>query len=156
MNEFIVQSEQSEQPLTKPSRRRSKRYGVILTFLKPDTPPQNTLYLLVKGRHGGIWSFPKGHAKKEEEPLTTARREMEEETGIMLPPTHLPLSHRRLKGMVYFHFEGDTTHYTSTVQPTDSFEVEETRWTTLLEMETLQCNSGMKEFMKKEKKRLGF
>ncbi len=38
-------------------------------------------YLLVQ-HHAGHWSFPKGHPEKGESPLSAARRELEEETGI--------------------------------------------------------------------------
>ncbi len=39
------------------------------------------MFLLIKSRRGH-WSFPKGHANKGETSIETARRELEEETGI--------------------------------------------------------------------------
>jgi len=34
--------------------------------------------------HAGHWSFPKGHAEKEEKPIQTAERELFEETGLQV------------------------------------------------------------------------
>ncbi len=44
-------------------------------------------YLLLRHRNGGHWAFPKGRIEPGEDELETARREVEEETGIdMLEP----------------------------------------------------------------------
>ncbi|HEY0321256.1 MAG TPA: NUDIX domain-containing protein [Pyrinomonadaceae bacterium] len=43
--------------------------------------------ILVVSQHGTSWSLPKGHIEAGEDPLTAARREIHEETGI----THLEL-----------------------------------------------------------------
>jgi 8-oxo-dGTP pyrophosphatase MutT (NUDIX family) len=42
-------------------------------------------YLLLKGRVGGVWSFPKGHPEScdKQAPLRTAVRETFEETGLV-------------------------------------------------------------------------
>lgn len=40
--------------------------------------------LLIKHKHGGHWSFPKGHAEKEESIEETIHREVEEETGLQV------------------------------------------------------------------------
>jgi|GEM_PF-645043 len=39
------------------------------------------IFLLVRSQQGN-WGFPKGHPEKNEAPMFTARRELEEETGI--------------------------------------------------------------------------
>lgn len=48
------------------------------------------LFLLIKSRQGN-WGFPKGHPNQNESPIVTARRELEEETGLcdltVLPQT---------------------------------------------------------------------
>ena len=43
-------------------------------------PTQQREYLLLD--YGAHWDFPKGHIEKGEDPLTTAARELQEETGI--------------------------------------------------------------------------
>lgn len=40
--------------------------------------------LLVKHQNGGHWSFPKGHVEKNETKIETAKREVYEETGILI------------------------------------------------------------------------
>ena len=49
--------------------------GVILFHSQPRLE-----YLLLD--YGSHWDFPKGHIEEGEDPYTTARRELEEETGI--------------------------------------------------------------------------
>lgn len=53
-------------------------YGVIPVFKDGD----NYEVLLVRSKKYGHWGFPKGHHRQGEEPLSTARRELVEETGI--------------------------------------------------------------------------
>ena len=40
--------------------------------------------LLIQSRQGGHWSFPKGHMEPGETELDTARREVQEETGLVV------------------------------------------------------------------------
>lgn len=40
--------------------------------------------VLLIQHHHGHWSFPKGHAEAEEEPLQAAARELKEETGLSI------------------------------------------------------------------------
>lgn len=40
------------------------------------------LLLLLRHRHGGHWSFPKGHVEGSETEVETALREVQEETGL--------------------------------------------------------------------------
>ena len=42
----------------------------------------NVEILLIKHVNSGHWSFPKGHVEGDETELETARREIEEETGL--------------------------------------------------------------------------
>lgn len=130
-----------------PARPRRRCFGGILT-ITPTTSDEEIQYLLVKGRIGGIWSFPKGHSKRGEEPLATARREIEEETGLTFPDQE-PLHAQRLKGGLYFHFECSPSAALSQ-QTHDIREIEEVRWVTLQEMTTLlPVNSGIRDFLKK-------
>ena len=50
------------------------------------------------GREAGAWSIVKGEISKGEEPLAAARREFEEETGLELAGTVLPLTPVRQAG----------------------------------------------------------
>jgi predicted NUDIX family NTP pyrophosphohydrolase len=58
----------------------------------------------------GAWSIPKGEFSPSEDPLTAARREFEEETGIVPAGEFIPLSPRRQPSGKLVHawaFEGD-------------------------------------------------
>lgn len=58
----------------------------------------------------GAWTIPKGEIDEGEDPLATARREFEEETGIRPEGTVLPLGSIRQKSGKIVHawaFEGD-------------------------------------------------
>ena len=104
-------------------------------------------YIIVKGRHLGIWSFPKGHSRREEESLVCAKREIEEETGIRLEKE--PIRHHRLKGASYFVFDCNDLEVDNFMTQ-DTNEIEEVRWVTREEMNTLKVNSGIKEFLKRK------
>lgn len=56
--------------------------GIILVQMGADGEKK---YLLLKGRVGGVWSFPKGHPElcDKQSPLRTAVRETFEETGLL-------------------------------------------------------------------------
>lgn len=56
--------------------------GIILVQVGADGEKR---YLLLKGRVGGVWSFPKGHPElcDKQSPLRTAVRETLEETGLL-------------------------------------------------------------------------
>lgn len=54
-------------------------------------------YLLLKQRHSGFWSFPKGHMEAWEGEADTAMRELREETGLaarLLPGFRTTLEYR--------------------------------------------------------------
>lgn len=57
--------------------KKDYAYGVIVFYMENETPH----YLILK-QVQGHWSFPKGHAEKDETPIETALRELTEETGI--------------------------------------------------------------------------
>lgn len=63
-----------------------------------------------KARDEGAWTIPKGVILPGEDPLTAARREFEEETGIVPHPPFLPLGSVRQKAGKTVHawaWEGD-------------------------------------------------
>lgn len=55
-------------------------YGII-PFSKQDGEWKVFVILHTRGNH---WGFPKGHAEENESPQETARRELEEETGLVV------------------------------------------------------------------------
>ncbi len=58
--------------------KKEKSCGAVVYWLENNNP----LYLLLKHKNGGHWSFPKGHVEKDETEIETARREIKEETGL--------------------------------------------------------------------------
>jgi 8-oxo-dGTP pyrophosphatase MutT (NUDIX family) len=64
-----------------------------------------TRYLLIRDSYKN-WGFPKGHLKTGEPPADAARREVEEETGLVNLLLHGPI---RVIDW-YFRFKGKTIH----------------------------------------------
>src|SRR5262249_21176888 len=69
--------------------------GVLAYRLRPDGPE----FFLVhpggpfwKNKDDGAWSIPKGEIDPDEEPLSAAQREFEEETGLKIEGTFVPLT----------------------------------------------------------------
>ncbi len=56
---------------------KDEAFGIVPVFLSE----ADTLFLLIQ-HQAGHWAFPKGHADPGESALETAKRELEEETGI--------------------------------------------------------------------------
>ena len=56
---------------------KDEAFGIVPFFLSE----ADTLFLLIQ-HQAGHWAFPKGHAEPGESALLTAKRELEEETGI--------------------------------------------------------------------------
>lgn len=74
----------------------------ILLYRKPGSTLE--IFLVHPGgpyfinKDAGIWSIPKGEYTDEEDPLTAAKREFEEETGQQITGTFLPLQTITQKG----------------------------------------------------------
>jgi predicted NUDIX family NTP pyrophosphohydrolase len=63
-----------------------------------------------KSKDAGAWTLPKGEVNEGEEPLAAARREFQEETGIVPAEPYLPLGTIRQKAGKTVHawaWEGD-------------------------------------------------
>lgn len=63
-----------------------------------------------KNKDAGAWTIPKGEVNEGEEPLAAARREFQEETGIVPSEPYLPLGTIRQKAGKTVHawaWEGD-------------------------------------------------
>ena len=58
--------------------KREKSCGALVYRYEGD----RLMLLLLRHRHGGHWSFPKGHVELGETEVQTAEREVQEETGL--------------------------------------------------------------------------
>lgn len=111
-------------------------YGIILVS------SENKI-LLVRGRRTGKWSFPKGHPKKNETHHDCARRETNEETGILIPD-NLNKCVRLATGMYYFHhINGQPNGY-----PIDRNEIMDIKWWTMPQLQRLNLNIDVSYFLK--------
>ncbi len=101
----------------------------------------NNKFLLVKGRHSGKWSFPKGHIEPGETALECVCREIKEETGFQMLPA--PIRCIPLKGGTYYLFWMPIEPQPS---PRDTNEIEEAGWFTAEEIRALTVNVGVSTF----------
>lgn len=60
--------------------KQEKSCGAIVYFLDSHEPQ----FLLIQHKKGQHWSFPKGHVENNETEEETARREIKEETGLVV------------------------------------------------------------------------
>lgn len=93
--------------------------------------------LLVRGRLGGKWSFPKGHKKRGESDLQCALRELWEETGI-IPESDEPMRSYKLAKATYYFFSIEKE---CTPRINDSNEIDMVEWWPLGALPT--CNSNV-------------
>jgi 8-oxo-dGTP pyrophosphatase MutT (NUDIX family) len=107
--------------------------GAVLRFSA--SGEQADQYLLVRGRHSGKWSFPKGHAEPQETLDQTILREVQEEVGLATLPPYLS------------EFQGRVGKYRIYDLPTpvrpcpqDLDEVDAADWFSLKEISTMTLN----------------
>ncbi|MCF6276223.1 MAG: NUDIX domain-containing protein [Candidatus Magasanikbacteria bacterium] len=84
-------------------------FGVVPVFKEGD----KLLFLLIQHLHekGGHWAFPKGHPEVGETEIESAKRELEEETGVK--------DVKIIEGLEFFEkysFEQDGIHIDKTVK----------------------------------------
>ena len=120
-----------------------KVYGVICIT------PYNKL-LLVKGAKTGKWSFPKGHKEGSETYLACALRETIEETGVDLKDI-LPVAYHRLSVGEYFFFEIQE-ELPLAIQ--DDTEILEAKWVSLHDLNNMNCNVDVNNFLDRVNRRL--
>jgi predicted NUDIX family NTP pyrophosphohydrolase len=76
------------------------------------------------GKNAGTWMIPKGEFMEEEDALSAARREFEEETGQPIDGNFMPLGSVKQKGGKIVHawaLEGDIN---STIIASNTFDME--------------------------------
>lgn len=98
--------------------------------------------LLVKGRHSGKWSFPKGHPNQGETEFEAAERETMEETGLRLSPFFDRIVHLAT-GMYYLVKTPELS-----VCPTDENEVMDIRWIPLSKLKSFPVNIDVNTFLR--------
>ena len=136
-----------DRPFPSPFRhykpRTHKVFGVICS-----TPDEK--YLLVRGRTGKKWSFPKGHMKGSEHAMDCALRELYEETGIELPRETITYSTVKLTRN---NRDGNNAEYFRCCVPKeiplniiDNNEISEGGWFSLCEMQRLNGNIDLTNF----------
>ena len=122
--------------------RAHKVFGVICS-----TPSEK--FLLVCGRNGGKWSFPKGHMQGSEKAMDCALRELYEETGIKLPAETIDYSTVKLSR----NRDGNNSEYFRCFVPEeiplniiDSNEISHGGWFSLYQMQRLNGNIDVTNF----------
>jgi len=124
------------------AKSRARVVGGIFRAL-PNVSDAPIRYAVVQGRQSDIWSFPKGHAKRGETLEETARREIEEETGwTVLPPAS---GSRRVASVRYFLYDFEECR---AIEPRDKREIKDARWMTREELQCVQVNRGVAEYLK--------
>jgi bis(5'-nucleosidyl)-tetraphosphatase len=75
---------------------------------------ENALFLLLKHKKNGHWSFPKGHIEEGEDEVDCATREITEETGISKQQLEFILDFQRTIDYVHKSREGEDIHKEAT------------------------------------------
>lgn len=127
----------------KKKKTAPRSHGGILTSKDPNT--KETVYAVIFGRRAQMWSFPKGRANFWETSEQTAIREIREETGINMQGKK-PIGTTRCGRNPMFLYELPEP---IEMHPEDTEEVAEAQWMTLMELQTLKKNRGLKEFVER-------
>jgi 8-oxo-dGTP pyrophosphatase MutT (NUDIX family) len=104
---------------------------------------KNRKLLVVKGKHSGKWSFPKGHPNEGETGFECARRETEEETGLTLP-----IFFERIVNLATgsYYIVRSTPEYDTIIR--DDNEVSEASWLTVDELKNESINVDVNTFLR--------
>lgn len=123
-------------------KSRTKTCGAIIR--------KDDKYAMVQGRHTYKWSFPKGHVNEGEKPIECTLREVAEETGIDNLPE--PLECIRVGYGTYFMFRVSTC---IPLIPRDTYEIMNTKWASLEDMNMMNLNSDARQFVEHLKRLYG-
>jgi len=111
---------------------------------------QNNRILLVKGKKGQMWSFPKGHRERSDRTaLACALRELKEETGITLKDDYIAF--KKYKAGEYYIFPVKEEYR---LFPLDTYEIEEANWFTYEEICQLRKNIDVSLFCQHIEKKI--
>lgn len=118
--------------MSKLSFNKSRCYGGIIKCSSTGK------YLLVKG-FTGKWSFPKGHREKNESPTDCAKREIYEETGIVIDEFK---DKKATFVSIYYYFNVNFDEEVPTC-PIDTNEVKDIKWFLPQETELIEKNKDV-------------
>lgn len=130
---------------------KEKSFGIVP--LKKDQG-RGWKVLLILHEKGNHWAFPKGHANDKETPLTAAKRELREETGLEVESL---LKQQPFKETYRFYRKGDLVFKEVSYFPALVFgdlklqkeEIKEAKWVSFSEALELLTFEEAKEICKK-------
>ena len=133
-----------DEPLT--NKKKIKKAGILFI----NRTDNIIRVLLARNRSSGIWGFPKGKCKKNEELEECAKREAFEETGILVD--NLKGKNKiKLGNTDCFIVDINNINEYDLTNIKDTFEIDLVEWKTSQELELLNTNNDVKDFIKKFK-----
>ena len=131
--------------MAKPSFNKSRCYGGIIKC------SSSGKYLLVKG-FTGKWSFPKGHREPNETPIDCAKREIYEETGILIDDL---TNKKPVFVSIYYYYNIEFDEEVPT-NPIDTKEIKDIRWFLPSETNDIEKNKDVNVyFTRLQKQNIG-
>ena len=97
------------------------------------------------------WGLPKGHIKYNESYPDCAIREIEEETGLKLKINNNTYS-IKINDTLYYIFVVDEN--SNIPKPLDVFEIKDSKWIYLSDLDIFSCNRGLKKLHNSYKDRV--
>lgn len=139
-----------KKPTFKRKRKKEQRSGGII--LSNDLKK----IILVLNRESVLngdpkWGLPKGHIKYNESYSACAIREIEEETGLKLKIDNNTYS-IKINDTLYYIFVVDETN--NIPKPLDVFEIKDSKWIYLSDLDIFSCNRGLKKLHNSYKDRV--
>lgn len=133
----------STTPKKTPQLQQPPPYKTAGGILRYQTKYGEYCYALVQGSYHKKWSFPKGHINDNEKMFDCTLREIGEETGIdILPP---PTTSLQIGFGYYYIFDIEEDY---PLCPRDKKEIMNTRWATIEEMQELDTNADVSQFVR--------